>query len=362
MLNHYNIRLIWDYINGCYIENVDELENNYKFMMDVIRITEDKKMYSLCSDEVKNNYEFVKFIIDLFRDDVNFVCEVADYYFDNADSNDICTNELIFIMCEILDNYKDNDDYLIYFVKRAAIVNYDRMIADAIIEEEDNFNIKKRLGMGFIIFLDSEYCKSNIMLRYIAKMMLNEIFYERSNLSIEDIIHKRFSSTDKLDKYGIKNFIFSYVGEFDSFLATYLTTNVDLISEIEKKINLVRSNWNIYLIRNMIRKNDIFMQESFYLIEEYNTKYTYDDICSYIDSLNIIPVKLLEDCYEEWVQRIDFKNMSLNDYICVKKIVELAKELYLSPVIDNSVKIDNGYYDKKKKILKFFPKKVDGSL
>lgn len=359
MVSHYDVRILWKYINGYYIENVDELENNYKFMMDVIRITKDKNLYNLCSDEVKNNFEFVKFIIDLFKKDIDFVCKVADYYLDNADNDDICTNELIFIMCDVLKNYKDNDECLIYFVKRASIVNYDRMIADAIIDEEDNINIKKRLGMGFIIFLESDYCKSNIMLKYIAKIMLNEIFYELSNLSIEDIIHKRFSSVDKLNQYGIKNFIFSYVREYDYFLASYLTTNVDLISKIEKEINLVRNNWNIYLIRNMIRKNEIFMQEAFCYIEEYNTRYTYDDICSYIDSLNIIPIKLLEDCYEEWVQTIDLKNIRLNDYICIKKIFELAKELYLSPVIDDSAKIDKNYVDNKNKILKFFPKKVE---
>ena len=42
MNRSYNIELIWNYINGYYIENVDELENDYKFMMKVISITKDK--------------------------------------------------------------------------------------------------------------------------------------------------------------------------------------------------------------------------------------------------------------------------------------------------------------------------------
>ena len=52
----YNRKLIWKYINGEEIPNIDRLESDYRFMLEVIRITNDKKMYNLCSDEIKLKY------------------------------------------------------------------------------------------------------------------------------------------------------------------------------------------------------------------------------------------------------------------------------------------------------------------
>ena len=49
-----------------------------------------------------------------------------------------------------------------------------------------------------------------------------------------------------------------------------------------------------------------------------------------------------------------FLTIKLNNYICIKKIIELAKELYLSPIIDNSAKIEQKTNNQK--ILKFIPK------
>lgn len=362
MVSKYDRRVIWDYINGNYVENIDELENDYKFMMDVIRITKDKNMYNLCSDDVKNNYEFVKYMVYTFSDDKKFIHEIASRYLNNVDMEDVTVSELIFIMCDIFNKCKDDDEYLMYFLRREAIIVSIRVEVDNFISEED-LSTRKILGKGFVLLLDSDFGGSTSIMRYIAKVFLNEIFYENS-LSIEELIHIRFSSVDKLDKYGIKNFIFSYVGEFDSFLATYLSVNMDLISDIEKNIIRVRNNWDNYTYRTLHRKHDIFMQESFALIEEYQPKYTYREICAYIDSLNIIPIKLEDDEYEEEVDVIDIKNMDLNDYICVREITKLAKELYLSPVIDSRVEASvsfrlNNSKDDKGKILKFVPNKVN---
>ena len=356
MNSGYSRKLIWDYINGHYIENVEELENDCKFMMDIINITKDKNMYNLCSDEIKNNYEFITFMIDLFKDDIDFICKIANEYINTSKEESIYVKDIIFTMCELLEKYKDDEKYWIFFVKRAAIATVDRIMVTSIINEEEDLNIKKQLGLGFVIYLSNEYVNSRSMIKYVANMFLDEIFYENSELSIEELIHKRFSNKDKLDRYGIKNFIFTYVGEYDSFLATYLSANMDMISHIEKKIISIRNNWDKYVTRNLIRKNDIFMQESYHLIEEYNSRYTYTEICSYIDKLNIIPIKL-ETNFEDELETIDLKTIKLNDYICIKKIIQLAKELYLSPIIDTNAKLEKKINNNK--ILKFIPKRIE---
>lgn len=354
MGSSYNKKMIWDYINGHYVENIDKLENDYKFMMDVISITRDKNLYNLCSDDIKKNYEFVKFMINTFSDDKKFVKEIAVQYLKVTNNEDTTYKELIFILCDIYEKDKEKDEYLIYFIKRAAIVTCERILINSIIEEEKDINIKKLYGKGFILYQTSEFGRSNVMIKYIAKILLEEIFYEDSNLSIEELIHKRFSSLDKLDRYGIKNFIFTYVSDRDSYLATYLSTNIEVISDIEKKIRYIRNNWDNYIDRNLMRKNEIFMQEAFHLIDEYNSIYTYIEISSYINKLNIIPVKLDIDLEEE-LQIIDLKKVQLNDYICIKKIIELAKKLYLSPIIETDLECADTPITSNRKILRFIP-------
>lgn len=354
----YNKKTVWDYINGDYIENLDELENNYKFLIDVIKITRDKNMYNLCSDEVKCNYEFISFLIDFFSDDKKFINDVALEYLSKIDSDDITFKELVFKMCNIFEKDINKDDYMMLFVKRAAICTCERMVIDGIIEEETDLNKKKLFGKGFILFQSSDFGKSSVILDYVVKVLLEEIFYDDSNLSLEEVIHKNFSSLEKLYDFGIRNFIFSYVSKYDTFLADYIVVHSELIGDIEKSIDRIIKNWDAYLIRTKKRKDSIFMQESFNLIEEYNASFTYTEICAYIDSLNILPYELDDMEYEEdcLSTTIDIKNISLKDYICIKKIISLAEEIYLSPVINSDINIPKNNTISCGKVLKFVPK------
>lgn len=180
------------------------------------------------------------------------------------------------------------------------------------------------------------------------------------------MIHKNFSSVDKLRIFEIKNFIFNYVGYYDSNLASYLKTNLELVEDIEKSIDRVIKNRDNFLRRTLDRKDDIFVQEVFYLIDKYKTRYTYREICNYIDNINLnLPVKL--NIYEDddEIDIIDMKNITLNDYRCIKEIIELAKSLYLSPIIDSSIDACASYENVKginngseSRILKFIPRRT----
>ena len=68
----YPKKLIFDYISGNDINNfnIDALEEDYLFMIDIINYTKDKATYNWCSDVVKNNHEFVKFILTTLKDDI----------------------------------------------------------------------------------------------------------------------------------------------------------------------------------------------------------------------------------------------------------------------------------------------------
>lgn len=367
MKRKYSIKIVWDYINGLEVNNIDELENDCMFMMDVIRITRDKNMYNLCSDEVKRNYEFVKFMIETFSYDKKFVNEIACSYLDSVDEDDITAKELIFILCEVFKNCKY--EYLKYFVMRTCICSYERVMVDAIVREEENPAWKKEFGLGFILILVKDIGNSDIIVKYIASEYLYEIFYENNEMTLEKFMHKKFNNPDKIKNTGVKNFIIEYVSTYDANLSAYLCAHLDLLKGIEKDIERIIKNWTEYNIRTLIRKNNIFMQETYNLIEQYNSKLTYREICWYIDKKLNLPVKLSLNDEEfdcDFMEYTDLKRMNLNDYRCLMEIVELAKELYLSSVIDNNTEkydkptecvIDNN----KCKMLKFYPKTVNNS-
>ena len=101
-MKEYNIELILKYING---EDVEGAEDDYKFMISVIKYTKDKNMYELCSDNVKSTYEFVWFMIEEFKCDIEFLIDVVDYYLDN-EREEVKRIEILIIMC---DTFKDSN-------------------------------------------------------------------------------------------------------------------------------------------------------------------------------------------------------------------------------------------------------------
>ena len=82
MKKKYDDKLVEDYVQGNDIDkyDIEELENDSQFMMQVIDKTNDKKMYEFCSSKVKDDYEFIKFMIYKFQNDKDFIVMLADDY------------------------------------------------------------------------------------------------------------------------------------------------------------------------------------------------------------------------------------------------------------------------------------------
>ena len=234
MLKKYN-ELVWKYINGEEIDNIDELENDYKFMMQVISVSKDKKIYDLCSDNVKNNYEFVRFMINTFKSDKNFVDKIASEYFNKVGSSDNTAKELYFIMREIFKN-RDEEKGIFYNFCCFKIYETDREIIRCCIEHEKESLGKNNFGLGFAYVIDYYAGKSDIITEYYAKRFLNEIFYEDENLSLEELIHSKVNDVNYIKSIGIKKFIIDFVRNYDEFLSDYLFVHINLIKNIEKDI------------------------------------------------------------------------------------------------------------------------------
>jgi len=350
---------ILDYINREDIENIEELENNYKFMMEVIKLTRDKNMFNICSDEVKLNYEFIKFMVETFKKDVEFIDKIATEYIDTIGSEDVTSLELIFIMAGILKRNTETELALKYnFLKNAFITSEKIQTRIAILKEEDLF-WKEEFGLGFIIMQYEYYHNSNVIMNEIALDLVEDIFYKETAIKLEKIIHNRFKTLEEFNKVGIRNFILNYVRLHDTNLADYLEVHTDLLKDMEKNIKVIVSRFDIYNENLEIRKNQIFYSESRKILYKYRESTPLIEYLIHIDKQHIkgLPI-LVPTIYDGLDPSSDYTTVNLNnitDYKIIKEIINLAKEVYLEK--ENQTDIKEIVINNKAKILDFKPNK-----
>ena len=243
-MKNYDLKLANDYINGEDITGytLEELENDKDFMMLVIRMTHDKKLYSFCSDKVKKNYEFVRFIIKEFSYDLDFISNVADYFLENQE-DELEKLELEIIMLDYIDD-KQSDMYMKYLIPAAATYMCKRVDIEAYNLEHKNDKSAPKIGTGFIVIYD-EYFGHEEILNFYAKRLINDII-DDNNINLEKIIHNSFKIPGALEKYGIKNFIINFISFYDDMLADYITSHQELMSDLEIEIKKIIKRYEDY--------------------------------------------------------------------------------------------------------------------
>lgn len=261
----YSEKIIQDYVLGNDIElyNIDELENDKSFMMDVINFTNDKKMFVLCGDEIKNNTEFLKFIIDKFCNDLEFICNLAlNFIMHSKDEADKA--EVLDLMIQ---KTKGNIDHQIEFLLYAETTYLTKRIEiESFKDNEEYFDDSE---MGFI-YIFNQYNYNKRAIDFYAKYFIDEII-TNINPSLEDILHKKFKNKEDIEKYGINNYMLELINKYDHMLSSYLSGNIFLLSNLEEKINNLISNWDEYLLNLEYLKYNIILEK----IHEYMSENDY---------------------------------------------------------------------------------------
>ena len=219
-----DLKLIRDYVEGNDIENIEELEDNPIFMMNVIRYTKDKKMIQFCSDKVKNDYEFIKFVVNFFKNDLDFVCKIADEFLDkNQDETSFI--ELNIIMQRLTSKTE-------YCKKYAITTNI--IFETKLFKSQLTLSLNKLdlLSEGFIVIFD-DYNYNKLILDFFAEQY---IYYILEKISVEKKLHKNFKSFEELKQYGINKYIIELIGQYDEFLADYLSQNLECLNVLNKKL------------------------------------------------------------------------------------------------------------------------------
>ena len=349
-------KLIFDYINGEDIDNIDELENNYKFMMEVIKLTHDKKMFNMCSDEVKLNYEFVKFMVETFKNDIEFIDKIASNYIEVKGEETVTSIELIFIMAELLKNSTKTELGVKYNLMKSTFISSEKLKRRVDVNNEQELFWKQEFGLGFRIMQYENYYTSNIIMNEIALDLMEDIFCKETEISLEELIHSRFKTLEEFNKVGARRFILNYVRMYDSNLADYLEVHIELLKDMEKRINVIISRFDIYNKGQETRKNMIFEHDAREILDKYNETTPLNEYLKYIDQQNNkgLPKLSFYDDYDDIDKMNGYSEIDLNNitnYKIIKELINLAKEVYLGKEI--VVDIKDVVINNKAKILDF---------
>lgn len=353
-MKNYSKQLVLDYIYGNDIDEyhypLHELENNTSFMCDVMSFSKDKNMYLYASDKVKQDYEFVKLVIELFKEDQDFIMGVADYYLFN--SMEVSNNkiELHIIMNNLI---SDKAKRLPYAISCMSL--YETLLID-LKSSYDKMENKEGLldfGLGFIFIYDM-YEQNPCIIDFFATRMINNIFYS-SEKTLEQFIHNSFKNKEIISKQGTNNFIINYIDKNDSCLAGYVSTNINLIENINKEINAILNNWDLYEKNEYFRKINIINRVGLSRFNESSLRYMF---CDYLET--VLKKLGLHDAYKKYLKDkadgiiLDEKKLSFIE----KLYLEFLEDLVVGTFVED---IEKGFYDKteekkQQKIIKF-PKK-----
>lgn len=264
-----NLDLVYKYINGEYIDEclLEKLESNKCFMLQAILASNDKKIYKLCSHKVKIDYVFVKTLMYKFKDDLEFISEVVDYYLNHTPATREITkeslerNEIIIMMDEITKNDRTKDSFK-YHLAAATFYNVNRLLIEKL-KETSNSKVANEIGLGFIIFFD-KYNSSEKLTNFLAVNTAEEILDDKN---FEEKLHYDFESPEDIDKEPLNNYILNYITRYDSMLGAYLTSHIELLGQLKFILDKFKRNWDNYLndldqikISKIVREVEHFMK------------------------------------------------------------------------------------------------------
>lgn len=218
--------LINKYINEKLTKDLkNNLENNYLFMLTLIKFTNSYEYYFNASDSLKLNYNFLKEIIYLFQTNKIFIFYISDIYLKNTDD---FTNylELLIILTDIIKEPTTLEEEEYFLELDNLITNIFLDLNNYLISEDDN-------SLGFIYLFD-KFNTRKIILNYLVIKLLDKIFYSNN---FQDILTNYQESNLK-----INDFLIKFISKYDYDLAFYISCNLDVLESIKIKFKIKPTN------------------------------------------------------------------------------------------------------------------------
>lgn len=251
----YSKKDILNYIAGNDLPyEIDVYEANSSFMLDVIKLTKDKRIYELCDDDLKYDVVFIENLLEIFKKDFEFSYKIVKKI---SDVDYISIDEIINLYIILINNFKNIDNEIMDYMKICVNLFYGKTMKmyRNEVRKEKNPKLRKEYGCYFASVLDDFKTKPFIK-DYFAERILDKIYSSFGNL--EKYIHLRFKNKEELLKIGIKKYICNSVYGYDEYLAGYIeSSNITL--ELEKKIKKIINNFDKFELEKLYYIIDVIV-------------------------------------------------------------------------------------------------------
>ena len=316
------------YINGeLSPEKVHFLESQDDFMKRIIRLTKNKEYYFRSSDRVKKDGDFALELIDIFKDDHEFLFCMGETYESLNDYNSANTMEVDISLSNLYE--ETNDEILFDFYSRAE--SFYKSIMDDVLHEimtTKEFGERKELGQGFIL-TDMTFHFSPIIKEFIAKKMTESMLLDHPMYEFEELIHYTGINLTALHNRE-REFIFRYITKEDKALGDYLAIHPRLTDKYIPMIKDAEENWDNYLKVTNLDKIDQVKEEMDIFIKDNNidedSKELYRGIVDLTKAKNTI--YKYSDFKNEKYRKVDLSTISLPELRLVKHMVEYIDEVF----------------------------------
>lgn len=255
-----NKKLVRDYIKGNDLDvDLEILENDLDFMKAVIDVSNDEKLYGLCSEDIKYNYEMIKFLINKFHDNLDFIIKVVMDFLDNYDhinwykdynedyfleaQESIGELEVLIAIDEYLQKrVLDENTIAIKFRLKEKYTKF-RIIVELAASSTNENKLKDTLDKGFSL-VEILFPASYPIKDYYAKSIIDEILMSSEGNTYEDKIHKLWNSLEK-PVSALKTLI-KIVKKYDFELANYIIARPEPFTKYIQEIDSIINNWDNY--------------------------------------------------------------------------------------------------------------------
>lgn len=213
-----------------------------KQILEKMRLTKDKNLYYECSLEQVCDFNFITEIINIFKDDFDFVDEVAENYVKFIPAEDIESNPEFIELCMLLGQYvPEGHQYYEFYTNRLEGI-YNIFLLHVMMVKDHFPDVSE---LGFSILMEDHKGRNNI-LDYFAKRIMNTVYHCDACGSFEDLIHKYCDNAVNIMNEGYVDFFVRNLYGVDGSLSYYVFDHPYLLDELVKELDTICLNWDLY--------------------------------------------------------------------------------------------------------------------
>ena len=314
----YNKKTILDYISGNDLEyDIELLEKDSNFMLDVLNHTKDKKIIQFCDQSLLNDPIFIYNLLDVFKEDRLFCIKLASNFIKKHKNYNVETINVALKAQEInndIYNQEEEELFDLSLYLQVAYIEFKIMLENKMKDE----NLGNTMNFGIIL---CNFPQDDLFKKFIAKNMINDIFNSLEK-SFELYIKSGYSSPNYIDNIGSEQFILDLIRGHDEDLADYTEFHLDIIYNKIITLDFIINEWKKEINNYEDEISEII--EAFY--EQHNEVFL-DDYIKYISKELNLP-GLLENTFESMNENLIISGYEPIDYsdMTTSEVDEITKK------------------------------------